>query len=317
MSDEQEVIHGYVLTEPMSNKNAGFSRWGYATKGGQAYFIKEFLDPVFPTDESPYSDEQKAAIRKFCHQYEQRKTLLYSKVNEVSDGNLLRVEEFFRSGSKYYITTRRVNPGDLRWHDLHKNYRQQDLLQLCCTICHALAQLHSRGIIHGDIKPNNILLERTIQGGVAARVTDIDCSFFENEDLDEDLGGDMPYFAPERAQLDTEDGVPAGALSCKVDVFSTGLLIHEMLTGELPQVEVKYQYAFEAAIDDRPIVLSKQIAPAIREVLRMMLQKEPEDRCTMMAAFRALQRILLDRSMEGFVPDSDGVKEVGGLKINF
>ncbi len=47
-----EVLNQYLLETEFQNQNAGFSRWAFAVKGGEKYFIKEFIDPVYPMDDS-------------------------------------------------------------------------------------------------------------------------------------------------------------------------------------------------------------------------------------------------------------------------
>ena len=47
-----EVLNGYKLLAPFQNRDAGFSRWTTGEKDGKVYFIKEFLNPVYPADSS-------------------------------------------------------------------------------------------------------------------------------------------------------------------------------------------------------------------------------------------------------------------------
>ena len=46
----EDVMNEYELLAPFQNKNAGFSRWTYAVKDKKAYFLKEFLNPVYPME---------------------------------------------------------------------------------------------------------------------------------------------------------------------------------------------------------------------------------------------------------------------------
>lgn len=47
-----KVINGYVIDGDLKTDNSGFSKWAFAKKNGCDYFIKEFLAPVYPVDES-------------------------------------------------------------------------------------------------------------------------------------------------------------------------------------------------------------------------------------------------------------------------
>ena len=69
MEESREIINGYELLEPLKNKNAGFSRWTFAKKDGTEWFLKEFLDPVFPTD-SKIGATQLFVRRQACRDFE-------------------------------------------------------------------------------------------------------------------------------------------------------------------------------------------------------------------------------------------------------
>ena len=286
-----EIINGYTLLGPLTNANAGYGRWGFAKKGGTEYFIKEFLNPIYPTKESPYPPDMQEKIKEGCLQYQKSKQRLYKAVNETSDGNLVRIEEFFRWGSKYYIATRRakatMDPSMVAQQPM------EDRLRVCCVLCHALMQMHEVGIVHADVKADNIIIGKNSKGGITAKLIDVDCSFFEDtppEDGD-DLGGDQNYFSPE-GFLFKYLGPEEVDLSCKMDVYAMGILMHQLLTGALPDFGGDYNYAFEASLDDRPIRISNALPDSIRGTIAQMLRKEPEDRLTMKQVFFRMRHAL-------------------------
>ena len=94
------VINGYELEADLQNANSGFSKWGFATKYGKEFFIKELITPVYPVDRSIMSDELFEKRRSGCAEYEERFRKYYSVINDASCGNLVRITEFFRSGSR-------------------------------------------------------------------------------------------------------------------------------------------------------------------------------------------------------------------------
>ena len=283
------IIHGYKLHGPLSNANAGFAKWGFASKGGREFFIKEFLDPLYPSDDSPYDEESKEKIRGECQKYEEKKSKLYNEVNTFSDGNIVRVEEFFRFDSRYYITTQRINTEKIEIEGLSHS---DDIskLRVCLALSHSLMRLHSAGIVHADLKPDNILLEKTKSGSVTAKIIDIDSSFFENAPPEE-IVGDQVYFSPEAVlyMLGLSD---SSTLSCKMDVFSLGLIFHQILAGSFPAFPPDTNYAFEASLDDKPIILNSSIPAQIRKTLFLMLQKDPQQRCSMAYVFHFLKKCL-------------------------
>ena len=96
-----DMMNQYELLEPFDNKNAGFSRWTCAKKNGRIYFLKEFLDTVYPTEESLSSELCQQRIRE-CEEYEKKKKKFYEAVNKASQGNSVCIYEFFRFENHYY-----------------------------------------------------------------------------------------------------------------------------------------------------------------------------------------------------------------------
>ena len=153
--------NGYLVAGTLKSDNAGFSKWGIAQKDGQDYFLKEFLSPVYPQNASMYSPEQAEKRRKYCEKYEAQKTLLYKTINEASDGNDVRIVDFFRCESHYYIAMPCIPSEKLTPEDVAQmssaGQAQQRLL--CKTLAHSIWKLHKVGIVHGDLKWDNVLLQ--------------------------------------------------------------------------------------------------------------------------------------------------------------
>lgn len=173
--------NGYLVAGTLKSDNAGFSKWGIAQKDGQDYFLKEFLSPVYPQNASMYSPEQAEKRRKYCEKYEAQKTLLYKTINEASDGNDVRIVDFFRCESHYYIAMPCIPSEKLTPEDVAQmssaGQAQQRLL--CKTLAHSIWKLHKVGIVHGDLKWDNVLLQKSQSGGLTTKIIDFDNSFLK------------------------------------------------------------------------------------------------------------------------------------------
>lgn len=271
-----DVMNEYELLAPFQNENAGFSRWTYAVKEGRTYFVKEFLDPVYPTEESLSLTLCKQRILD-CEEYEKRKKFLYEKINNVSDGNLVRIFEFFRCDNHYYISTDKII-GEKIAFDKIGEIPFENRLFLCKSIAHSMMRLHQVHIVHADIKENNILIKKTKTEKYVGKIIDFDASFFENDPpkSEDELGGDQVYLAPEACQFICGDSID---LTCKIDVFSLGLLFHQYLTGKMPEYDIsKYDYAFEAVLDGQALCCSKELPLPLQSVITGMLERDPEKR---------------------------------------
>ena len=86
----------------------------------------------------------------------------------------------------------------------------------------------------------------------------------------------MVYFAPESFLFVAEE---EAKITCKIDVFALGILIHQYLTGEVPYFDrSKYNYAFEAALDGAIITANLAIPEKLRDLILSMLSKDPDER---------------------------------------
>src|SRR5688572_29452266 len=158
-----------------------------------------------------------------------------------------------------------------------------EVRRLLCEIADALAYAHLHGVIHRDVKPDNILLDggtgramvtdfgiaRAMEGGTRLTVTGI-------------AVGTPTYMSPEQAEGQREiDG--------RSDIYSLGVLAYQMVTGRVPftggnTMALLLKHVTERA---RPIAdLRPETPRALREAIERALMKAPEDRWPTAAALR-------------------------------
>ena len=119
-----------------------------------------------------------------------------------------------------------------------------EILRLFCDVCDAVHHGHTKGIIHRDLKPGNVLVDREghsriIDFGVA-RATDSDMAVTT---LQTDVGqllGTVQYMSPEQCEADPD------ILDTRSDVYALGIMLYELLSGQLPY-DLKTVPLFEAA----------------------------------------------------------------------
>ena len=283
-----EYMNQYELLEPFQNKDAGFSRWTYAKskETEKVYVLKEFLDPVHPTDDSLSLDLRKQRIHD-CEIFEETKKKIYKAVNLASHGNIVRISEFFRYGNHYYIATERIVGQKIPMAAMPAIPLENRLL-LCRSLAFEMMNLHRMHVVHADIKDSNILLKQTKTGTLVGKIIDFDASFFEDAPPmdEEELGGDQIYLAPEACQFICGDAIE---LTCKIDVFALGLLFHQYLTGKLPEFDTaEYAYAFDAVLDGQKLVLDSGLSTDLQIMLQGMLECDPQKRISMEQVFRML-----------------------------
>ncbi len=148
----------------------------------------------------------------------------------------------------------------------------KETLHLTTQILKALQHAHENGIVHRDIKPQNIML---LQDG-SIKVTDFGIARFSSNatrTMTEQAIGSVHYIAPEQARGDKTDG--------KTDIYSVGVMMYEMLTGRLPfdadsAVSVALMQLQTTA--KRPRQINPDIPAGLEEITVKAMQKTPDSR---------------------------------------
>lgn len=277
-------INGYILRENLTAKNAGFSQWGFCEKNGHEYFIKEFLTPVYPSDNRELSEKLLERKRRLCDDFYRTKADFYDVLKSCRTGNTVVVVDFFRYGSKYYMVTDKVNSDGTDPKIIAKLPRKQKET-LIRSILFSVSKLHNAGIIHADIKPDNMMLKKTSAGDWTAKIVDFDSGFLIGK-IPNEIQGDFVYLSPEAYLKMNEE---EATITQKIDIFALGILFHQYWTGELPQIGEDYRYIFEAVLDDGDVKLHESLPDGITELIRKMLQKDPTARPSAEEALRVFQ----------------------------
>ena len=148
----------------------------------------------------------------------------------------------------------------------------KETVHLTTQILKALQHAHENGIVHRDIKPQNIML---LQDGTI-KVTDFGIARFSSNatrTMTEQAIGSVHYIAPEQARGDKTDG--------KTDIYSVGVMMYEMLTGKLPfdaDSAVSVALMQLQTTPKRPRQINPDIPGGLEEITMKAMQKTPDSR---------------------------------------
>jgi serine/threonine protein kinase len=303
-------IGSYELTTDFSTSGGGQCRWAFARRDGKEFFIKEFLSPTFSLPESPGSTATKERKRRHCEIFEWRHEELRRALSQLSGtgGNLVVTRDFFRHGTKYYKTTDKIDVSALSLEDI--SWIQGDrLFVLAGTVAHSLQILHRHQLVHGDIKPDNVLVKETRPGHYAAKLIDFDDAFYSGYPSSPDeLVGFPPYYSPELL-LYLQDELSGESLTCASDIFALGVLFIEYFTGRYPAVVDAAGDPVSCAahvLDGGTVTTGLEAEWSImRNLISSMLDREPARRPEIGKVFAQLQEIRrLERVSDHDTPPS-------------
>lgn len=213
--------------------------------------------------------------------------------------NVVRVRDLVVEGEDLAIVMDLVEGSDLRGQlGAHGTLRPEEAVRIAVDVLGALGEAHSRGILHRDVKPDNVLMDGT-QSPPRVLLSDFSIARLAQETTVRMTGvlGTAEYIAPE---VFTAEQVSAAA-----DVYGTGVLLYELLAGRTPFAGGPQGGGGGGfAIANRHVNALPPEVPGLPEALwpalQAMLQKDPRRRPTAAAAARALQEAA--PSLAGLAP---------------
>ena len=275
MSESKRIIAGrYELGELIGRGGMAEVHSGIDTRLGRTVAIK-LLKADLAADSSfeiRFRQEAQASAR-----------MAHPTIVRVYDaGDEVTLDEYGVERHLPYIIMELVTGDVLRDILRQRKLTQQEAIFYATGILTALEFSHAAGVIHRDIKPANVMIThsnavKVMDFGIARAVSDSSATLAHTNGI----VGTAQYFSPEQAKGETVD--------FRTDLYSTGVLLYEMLTGKPPftgetAVSVAYQHVSETA--PAPSSINPSISAAIDSVVMKALAKERNQRFQSASEFR-------------------------------
>ncbi|HSP86912.1 MAG TPA: protein kinase, partial [Ignavibacteriaceae bacterium] len=187
--------------------------------------------------------------------------------------NIIKIYETGETENNAFIAMEYLSNGTLKDY-IQKNFpiSIKEIKKISLQICEGINEIHKKGIVHRDLKTNNIMFDEEFN----IRIMDFGLSKSNLVSTMTNLGtvlGTLGYVAPEQV---TNSGVDK-----RSDIFSFGVILYEMCTNELPfkgNNEIALIHAIFNTVPVQPSSLNKNIPLIVDEIIERCLQKDPAKR---------------------------------------
>jgi serine/threonine protein kinase len=191
--------------------------------------------------------------------------------------HIVGVHDFGEAGGYFYLLMEFVDGVNLRQLMQSRRLNMDEALEIITPVCEALQAAHDRGIVHRDVKPENLLIDRhgkvkIADFGIARMMDEPAAEGVLEAALDRPALHTLAVGTPDYAAPEQRASAPCDH---RVDVYSLGVVLYEIITGQRPDSGQITPPSKRAAVDMR-----------IDEVVLKALQEEPDLRFQTVAEFR-------------------------------
>lgn len=199
-------------------------------------------------------------------------------IASLRHSNIVQIFDFGKYDFGYFMVMEFIDGGDLaqqlqQHHTDGKLLPREKILRLTKDVAAALDYAHSRGVIHRDVKPSNIMITQEGQG----ILTDFGLVMLPAQQSQATLGntfGTPHYIAPEQA-------ISSAAAVTASDIYSLGIILYQMVTSQLPfEDESPLSIALKhvSALPTPPTMIQEDLPRDVEDVILKAMAKEPNDR---------------------------------------
>jgi len=210
--------------------------------------------------------------------------------SSLNQPNILTIYEFGEVKELTFLATEFIDGQTLREHLREKRLKLPEILDIAIQVLAALDAAHEASIVHRDIKPENVMIRRrdhvvkVLDFGLA-KVTEKRPSVLVEHESDLEAAtafktapgiimGTINYMSPEQAQAHAVDG--------RTDIWSTGVMIYEMVAGSMPFSGATSSHTIVQILEKDPVPLARvtrePIPGELERIVTKSIVKDPDER---------------------------------------
>ena len=235
--------------------------WAVSRKGSWALYAAKFLKPEYHKDS------------EFLERFVRERTVL----SQLHHQYIVPIEDMVVEGDNLAIVMEYQHGGSVReFLQKQKNLLPGEAFGIVERVLLALEYAHRSGVLHLDIKPDNVLLSGHYGDALVeqVRVADFGIATLMGQTESQGFYGTPAYMSPERKAYGSSDS--------SADIYSAGVMLHELLVGAVPLVDA-----------DSAVQISDHLPEDVRTVLENLMSLSPKNRpqaAQAVAQVRALRK---------------------------
>jgi len=287
-SSSYPTIHGYEIQECIGKGSVGEVYRGIDAQAGATVAIKILRPDIVASDPE--------AVERFVREAEVLRSLNHP--------NIVKVLATMEENGVHYLITEYIPGGSLReFLEKEGQLSIERVVEIALDLVDALTRAHRLGIIHRDIKPSNILLK----GDSTPLLSDFGLAGVRDSKMTQvgTLMGTPAYLSPEVCQGQEADA--------RADIWAFGVMLFEMLTGQLPFEGINFPAIIMAIITQPTPDLEALRPDAPVELINLIYQMLEKDRQSRLSSVRLLGADL-EAMMQGTKCRSD-LNRAGELQL--
>lgn len=245
-----------------------YELWEVIGKGGMAVVYRARQTNIHRFVAVKVMSNKTAGEHDFLTRFQREAELIAT----LEHPNILPIYDYGSSGEYFYLVLRLMEGGSLDSYIGGNPLTLEDVDRFVSQIGNALDFAHQHRVVHRDLKPNNVLLDRhgnayLMDFGIAKVISDSTLTTTNT------IMGTPGYMAPEQWKMAPFDH--------RIDIYSFGVLTYEMLTGSTPfigQTPLQYMYAHLHEQIPRPSSFVYDLPPDVDKTLMRATAKDPKRR---------------------------------------
>ncbi len=253
------------------------------------------MGEVYLAEDTKIPGGRKVALKVLAEKFSQDQKQVRNFENEartisrLNNPNILTVHDFVYVDNTSFIITEFIEGETLRTKLQSGPLELSSALKIARQIASALAAVHERGIIHRDVKPENIIVKddghvKVVDFGIAKLAErrtpedDLDPTWISHEEAASGFG---------TANYMSWEQVRGQDVDARTDIWSLGVCLYEMLTGTPPFKGEKWVDTFSNILKDDPAPLGQQVPESLNAIIKKALKRNREKRYQTMREFAA------------------------------